>query len=952
MLQVVFLKVLTMHKTAAVVIAVVLLVRLLLKKAPKKWSYALWSVVGFRLICPVSFEAMFSLFNLRPAAVSTTQPGGPYTVPRPTAVYPVQQIPPATYDRGIDAYISSPIPAADPTEIALRIASVVWIIGIVALLIYSIISYVNIRKQMATAVRLEGSIWQSDRVRSPFILGFVKPRIYIPFGLDDEALQVVLAHERCHLRHRDHWVKPLAFLLLAVHWFDPLVWLSFHLMSKDMEMRTDEEVLTRTNGSRKTYSVTLLSFAVNRRFPTPSPLAFGESGVKPRIRNALDWKRPKLWTTVLAVAIVMFVIAACATDPKDDTPEPTCMVTVNEASIAAQYYEDGFDYDYDKLMSLTPVGAESYALTFDVSWETEHLTVSEGYYRKNGDVSQVTHTLHRNDDGQFTLVVPAPQGDMECAAYFIFADTGVFVTKVYFQAYRPWNVQITAANLTRTGATIQFQHYTVKDGTPQTGERFWLERMDGTNWVPVDTEADADAGWDMIAYTIGEEALTLNCDWSTLYGPLPDGIYRLGKEVSNGDETMNCYAMFSFPTHLQLEPTCEVSVIGLDEAPAVRWFPEGFNFEYDKLTTVTLPYQDTYELVFRPSWDCEVLKIGQDFYTRSGSAVTCYCESYDLEQKADGTFRFEVSRMNPAEQEHAVYYIPYLDGKFVFQLEFAPKDTAPALSSDPLEQAIHNAIMEQRTGSTSDLLFACESHITLAHAHSDGRADDDSGWSGQDTLYLMVLYEEFQITEDGIATLGGSHMPVRLTFDHFQDGTYSLVEYWIPADGTMYASSIKESFPEFIWDDAMDNQKYILQQVQHCYAQAVTNTGLDPEPILDALFDEIAASPDQSSNPGDYLDAHPLEVRELTYYGDYTLNYIFRRFLEGGQTGLRGHLMYHVMEQLIGREIVYGPGSTGQELFDLWRSHIQTEREYYGEDWLQKNRPKGWLLMQLLDEQS
>ena len=947
MLEAVFLQVLNMHKTAIVVIAVVLLVRMLLKKAQKKWAYALWSVVGFRLICPVSFEAAFSLFSLRPAAVSTVQPGGPYTAPGPTAVYPVQQIPPATFDHNINAFISAPTPAADPMEIGLKLASLLWIIGIAVLLVYSIFSYVNLRKQMTTSIHWEDNIWQSDRVRSPFILGFIRPKIYIPFGLQEDALQYVLAHERCHLKHRDHWIKPLAFLLLAVHWFNPLVWLSFHLMSKDMEMRTDEEVLSADGQSRKAYSLTLLSFAANRRFPAPSPLAFGESGVKSRIRNALNWKRPKLWTTVLAVLIVVFVIAACAADPKDDTPDPTCMVTVNEASISAQYYEDGFDYDYDKLMSLTPFGAESYTLTFDVSWETENLTVSEGYYRNNGDVSQVTHTLHRNDDGRFTLRVPAPQGDLECAAYFIFAETGVFVTKLYFQPYRPWNVQLTAENITRTGATIRFQHDTAKDGTPQTGQRFWLERMDGTDWVPVDAEADAEAGWDMIAYDIGSEPVTLDCDWSTLYGPLPDGIYRLGKEVSNGSETMNCYVLFSFPTHLQLEPTCEVSVIGLDEAPAVRWFPEGFNFEYDKLTTVTLPYQDTYRLVFHPSWNCEVLKIGQDFYTRNGSAATCYCESYDLTKDADGAFRFEVSRMNPAERERAVYYIPYLDGKFVFQLEFLPD--APEV--DPLENAIHEAILEHNQNSRTQQYFACESHVTLGHLTSDGLADNDTDWRGQDILYLMELYQEYEITENGIIHQGGSHMPVKLTFDRYADGTFELVEYWTPDDGTHYESSIQEAFPEFLWEDAMDTQKYILPQIQSCYAQAVTHAGLDTTPILDALFDEIASSPAHSSNPGDYLDAHSLEVRELTYYGDHTLAYIFRKFIAGGQTGLEGELMYHVMKLLIGKEIVLGPIDNGQAQFDLWKNHIQSERNDYGETWLQKNRPKGWLLMQILDEQ-
>ena len=826
MLQSCFLQLLSMHKTAAVVILVVLLIRLLLKNAPKKWSYLLWSVVSFRLVCPVSFQAVFSLFNLRPTSASTPQPGGPYTAPGPLAAYPPQEIPLTTFSHG-QTVSSLPVaaPVTDPTEILLQIASIIWLIGAAALLVYSIISYVNLLKAMSTAVRLEGNVWQSEHVRSPFILGFLQPKIFIPYGMDPQTQKYVLAHERCHLRHRDHWVKAFAFLLLAVHWFDPMVWLAFHLMTRDMEMRTDEEVLTAELESRKAYSMTLLSFAVNRRFPAPSPLAFGESSVKARIKNALNWKRPRLWITILSILLCAAVIAACAADPRDDSPDPTCMVTVNEVSIAAQYYEDGFDYDYGKLMSLTPVEAELYTLTFDISWETNHLTVSEGYHKNNGDVAQVTHTLHKNADGRFTLEVPTPDSDMEYAVYFVFAETGVMAVRVYFQPYRYWNVQITANSLTRTGATIRLQNYTVRDGIPQTGQRFWLERMEGTNWGPVDAKADTETFWNMIAYDIGTEPLVLNCDWSKLYGSLPDGIYRLGKEISDGEETMNCYVLFSFPTHLQLEPTCEVSVSGLDEAAAVRWFPEGFNFEYDKLTTITLPYQDTYELVFRPSWNCEVLKVGQDFYTRSGSAATCYCESYDLSKEHDGTFRFNVFRMNADETEHAVYYIPYLEGKFVFRLEYLPEVSEIAAEAHPLEAAIHNAILDHNRGPKSKDLFSCESHVTLGHATSDGQAHDDSGWCGTDILYLMVLYQEYEITDDGIFDQGGSHMPVRLTFDRYADGTYVLSEYWTPEDGTRYADSIREAFPEFLWEDAMDTQKYILQQMQNCDAQAHAHTG-------------------------------------------------------------------------------------------------------------------------------
>ena len=380
-MQALFLKILEMHRTAAVVILVVLAVRMLLRNAPKKWSYALWGVVGFRLVCPVSFEAAFSLFNLARKTTDAVQPGGPYTAAGPITVYPTPEVPMTVYSHTAEAAAAAP--AIDWTTMG----AAVWLVGIVILFVYGIISYVKLNHQMSTAVLLEGSVWQSDRVRSPFILGYIRPKIYIPFGLDADAQRYVLAHERCHLKHRDHWVKALAFLLLAVHWFDPLVWAAFHFMAKDMEMRTDEEVLASEGGGTKAYSLTLLSFAANRRFPAPSPLAFGESGVKTRIKNALNWKKPKIWMTVIAAVLCIAVVAACAADSQETeiSEEPACTVSVSglDATPSVRWFPEGFDSAYDKLTPMELPYQDSYELVFTPSWACDVLTIGQDFHTRN-----------------------------------------------------------------------------------------------------------------------------------------------------------------------------------------------------------------------------------------------------------------------------------------------------------------------------------------------------------------------------------------------------------------------------------------------------------------------------------------------------------------------------------------------------------------------------------------
>ncbi len=341
-----FSTVLDMSLMACPVIAVILLLRLPLKKAPKKYSYALWAIAGFRLIFPGSIESAFSIFNLQRRAAAPKAPvtAAPVSTPiiniadavTPTA--PPASAPPvvSTFAPAVDIPISTAPPAGDilppaataaPTAPAapalgvMDILAILWCLGMAALLIYSVVSYIRLKRRMATATLLEDNIYRAEGLASPFILGFFRPRIYIPYGLEGDELSYVLAHERCHLKRGDHIIKPLAFLILILHWFDPLVWLAFILMSKDMEMSCDEKLLAKNEGIRKAYSSTLLSFASNRRFPAPGPLAFGEGSVRSRIKNVLHWKKPALWVTIAAVLVCITTILICSTDARTTLSE-------------------------------------------------------------------------------------------------------------------------------------------------------------------------------------------------------------------------------------------------------------------------------------------------------------------------------------------------------------------------------------------------------------------------------------------------------------------------------------------------------------------------------------------------------------------------------------------------------------------------------------------------------
>ena len=378
-----FLQILNMSLTGSYVILAILLARLLLKKAPKKYSYYLWAVAAFRLICPVSFEAVFSLF--KPLDIPVQNNAMAYV--SPAIRYEAQP----TVNMGIPAVshsVSQSLPAAtpmnsvNPIQIWIALGTALWCVGILAILIYGIISYVKLKKQLSTSVLLKDNVWQSETVRSPFILGFVKPKIYVPYDLDEASLRYVLTHERYHLRQGDHLVKPIAWLILTVHWFNPLVWLAFHLMGKDMEMRCDEQVLAGEGNIEKSYSMTLLSFAANRRFPAPSPLAFGESGVKTRIKNALRWKQPKVWMTGLAVVLCVAVMAACAANPvkpKIELPEEPVEAP---AEVPEQEEPAPIDDPWGLVLTAEPTSNQTLTLTARQSGGdvAGHLYVTYGFF--------------------------------------------------------------------------------------------------------------------------------------------------------------------------------------------------------------------------------------------------------------------------------------------------------------------------------------------------------------------------------------------------------------------------------------------------------------------------------------------------------------------------------------------------------------------------------------------
>ena len=310
----VFLKIVNMSISASWLVLAVIVFRLIFKKAPKWIHVLLWGIVAVRLLCPFSIESALSLIpsaeTISPEIMMSREPTIHTGVPAINSVVnPIIT----------EAFAPEPIASANPLQIWIPVLAVIWGIGVGLLLAYTAISYWRLRRKVSTAVLLRDNIYQSEAVGSPFVLGIIKPKIYLPFQIDRQSLEHVVSHEQAHIRRRDHWWKPLGFLLLTIHWFNPLMWLAYVLLCRDIELACDEKVIKKLgNEQRANYSQALLACSINRRMIAACPLAFGEVGVKERVKSVLNYKKPAFWVIVVSL-IACAVVAVCfLTNPSED----------------------------------------------------------------------------------------------------------------------------------------------------------------------------------------------------------------------------------------------------------------------------------------------------------------------------------------------------------------------------------------------------------------------------------------------------------------------------------------------------------------------------------------------------------------------------------------------------------------------------------------------------------
>ena len=389
-MEAVFLKLVNMSITAGWLIMAVLLLRLVFKKAPKWVFCLLWGLVAIRLICPFSMESMLSLIPSRePLPQQFLYSGSPQT-----------NIGIGSIDAALDPIVSSVftpqgLTSANPTQIWSFIISRIWLIGVTVMLSYAALSYLLLKRKLRTATKLHDNIRQSERVDSPFVLGILRPIIYIPYTLNGNDLDYVLAHERAHIKRLDHWWKPLGFLVLSVYWFNPLIWVAYILLCRDIEAACDEKVIhTMHDQQRKAYSTALLNCSIHRRRIAACPLAFGEVGVKGRIKGVMNYKKPAFWIIVVAIIACVIVTVCFLTDPAGDKPlEALTADKIVSAQVDRQ--------PPDESVNITDISGLVKCLRSATVYEQD-----DSYREYNGQ--SITYTLTMEDGTQKTVMVYSP----------------------------------------------------------------------------------------------------------------------------------------------------------------------------------------------------------------------------------------------------------------------------------------------------------------------------------------------------------------------------------------------------------------------------------------------------------------------------------------------------------------------------------------------------------------
>ena len=795
-MSVFFLKVVNMSISASWLVLAVLLLRLILKKAPKWVSVLLWGFVAVRLICPLSIESMLSLIpsaeTISPEIMMDWTPeistgiGSVDTVINPIIT---------------QTFAPQPFASANPLQILIPVAGVVWLAGIAAMLLYTVISYFLLRRKVATAVLLRNNIYQSENVNSPFVLGIVGPKIYLPFQMDGKNLEHVIAHEKSHIRRKDHWWKPFGFVLLALHWFNPLMWLGYTLLCKDIELACDENVIKEMdNESKADYTQALVACSVNRRSIAACPLAFGEVGVKERVKSVMNYKKPAFWIIIAAI-IICGVVAVCfLTNPmdrvsliklkSDEINMPGILDNLTDMVVTYEGMSIACPEHADRNRFLATINK------IDVSNEPISLNRSEDRSKDFTICINSNTELHFNKSfTEFWVdnhVKPSlshritnPETAKELLLDFNHTNSSVG------GADGPENTIIVPSNNSQLRATVLEVHDSYllvapEGGTPESRIADKIEvSVKGKESWPI-----LSAGNTILIIYDGNVQETYPARINNVYqvehqnfdsGPIETVYGNLKIYFKNTDGT---------------------------------WQVGGRNYKYRLVITgrmhnaavdSTFVYLSNLdEITFDQAWKAAGLSSNAADYFSVEEAVLV-----ELKPVKSSSITQVFGADTPANGE-------ILDSN------------GNVILAETIDKAITDAILEQNAGdqfiNKPTGLIPVESHYMLGIvSKSSTPLVGQTNHMEEVTVYVQYVYQRYSYSEGKLERVAGTGTPAMITLSKNTDGGYTLKEFWEPNDGSLYAEDIRKMFPADVADMILGPKSDIIDTEElesKCLAQA------------------------------------------------------------------------------------------------------------------------------------
>ena len=981
-----FLKLLNTSISASWLILVVIGLRLVLKKAPKSIHCLLWALVAVRLLMPFSIESDLSLV---PSA--QTVPEMYLTLEGETRQY-------GTVLEAVGNSLYSPNAAPQPTgasvdrvQVQDLLLTLGWAVGVGILALYALVSYLRLRHKVAPAVKLRGNIWVCDYIDTPFILGLFRPRIYIPSNLAGEELVHVLNHERAHLKRRDHWWKPLGFLLLTVYWFNPLIWVAYILLCRDIEMACDEKVI-RDLGveEKKAYSAALLNCSVKRHMIAACPLAFGEVGVKTRVKSVLNYKKPAFWVIVIALVLSAVVAVCFLTDP---VPKPT------PAEVFAQV--DTGDIQWAQATFWEEDGTEHLELTEEQANELLGLLKnidSGAYVEKNVD-HHVSLMLNCGEkeillqwDGSFvTFTWDSATADL--VADIVWGVQDSELNEFFRGLEEKHNRKMTLVDvidLARKGETLTWEDlepfYGMDIGSGlfvmkyPINEEFELVATSGSMegkpmrvmLVSGEDEIDIRTG-DLMGFLeshqadrvtqssfgIGDLAVTIPEGWEYEGIPYTEdsgsfGVAFWPQGVSEGRVELRCYD--------QLLGVCGT---GLETVPGKT--AEGVDVCFGYYDGSDIWSYMTYE-GFPGNYVATTVQVDSWWAEFGGEAEQILGSVRLTNGLADKSYILSAAKEAMRETEQSV--VASLDPKLA------------GISTTPMYMVTFD--------STNNLwrvgMYMVWDSSPRAEVYLDvyGNLVDWQDWG-------IMLYGE-EITADGMILVcqqSGSVPGDRMTTTGaYQAQLMTGAPYWLER----YVDGVWEEVPtlqeEVVWTmegwlvnrydttswkvnwknlygtlesgtyrlgKSFSMSNYLAESEDQNYYAAFVIPGETLENTTEAvnieeLIDTICSSPLESSAPGAYIYEHQPEYDQLLEYPEQTLRYCFEKFLSGGQTDLKGHIMAAACKEIVlewENVELKGIYMTGQEWFYAYYEYMLHGCFFLSDEELQVQYPAAAILREM-----